>query len=73
MKRYFKVLKPLFRDVITFLKFLCRTIGPERLIRAQLNLNLKNKLKCCFKGLNPYLGVRSHFKNFFVQPERLND
>ena len=44
--------EPLFRDAITLEKFPCRTIAPERLIIARLNLKLKkNEIKCCFKGL----------------------
>ena len=52
----FRGVEPLISGPITFWKYLCRNIAPERMIRAQLNLILKkklNKIKCCYKGLKP--------------------
>ena len=65
MKCCFKGLKPLFRDAITLLKFLCRTIAPERLIGARLNLKLKNKKinKMLLQGLGVYHTLKISMSN----------
>ena len=39
----FKGIEPQFRGTITLLKYLCQTIAPEQLIRAQSNLILKKQ------------------------------
>ena len=50
-----------------------RLVGSEMCIRDRNPNFYKRKIKAAFKGVERLFRIQSHFANFYVEPQHLND